>query len=285
MEKKYGLLGGDNRIVELAKILSEEQKVYIYGLENALELKKTKNIETSNTLKEFLDNVQIIISSIPFTKDGKTVYCNYTDKTILIKELEESIKDKTFIAGNISNNILREKNNKIIDIAKNEEFAVLNAIATAEGVIQLAISNTKINLQDSNIAILGYGRIGKILAGKLKNLCKNISCFSADNPELVWIKAYGNEGFKLSNLKEKVNVYDIVINTIPKLVLDKQELEKLDKECLIIDIASSPGGINKKEADNRNIKYLHALGLPGKTSPKSSAEIIKNIIEKYSKGR
>ena len=53
----------------------------------------------------------------------------------------------------------------------------------------------------------------------------------------------------------------------------------MDKDTLVIDIASLPGGVDFNEAKENNIKTLHLLGIPGLIAPESSAEIIYNVIE------
>lgn len=59
---------------------------------------------------------------------------------------------------------------------KREELAVLNTIATAEGAIEIAIANTNKILHGSNVLVLGFGRIGKVLARKLAGLSTKVTC-------------------------------------------------------------------------------------------------------------
>ena len=68
MSKNFAVIGGDLRIVKLAKMLTEdENKIYTYGLEKAEELKNNENIFVCNKLKEALnEKVEVVISSIPF---------------------------------------------------------------------------------------------------------------------------------------------------------------------------------------------------------------------------
>ena len=77
------------------------------------------------------------------------------------------------------------------------------------------------------------------------------------------------------------------MNTIPALVLKEKEINCLKKDCLLIDLASSPGGIDIKAAKEKGIKTIWALALPGKVAPLTSAEFIRdtiyNILEKNEK--
>ena len=77
------------------------------------------------------------------------------------------------------------------------------------------------------------------------------------------------------------------MNTIPSLILKEKEINCLKKDCLLIDLASSPGGIDIKAAKENKIKTIWALALPGKVAPLTSAEFIRdtiyNILEKNEK--
>ena len=122
-------------------------------------------------------------------------------------------------------------------------------------------------LHSSNVLVLGYGRVGKILANMLKGLGANVYCEARKNVDLAWIKAYGYEPVTLRSLNENLNKFDIIMNTIPALILTEKELKYLKKDCLLIDLASNPGGIDREAAKKQGIKTIWALSLPGKVAP------------------
>lgn len=277
MIKNISIIGGDLRIVKLANMLKNNYNVKTYALENGVEI---QNI--SNSIEECITNADIIISAIPFSKDGVKINTPYSKEEINIEELFSKAKGKTIIAGNITNKIKElaiNKNVQIIDILEQEELAILNAVSTAEGAIQIAISNIPKNLCGSNVLIMGFGRIGKILAKMLVGFGANVSCEARKNSDLAWIKSYGYEPIDISNLKNNLSRFDIIFNTIPSIILDKEKLKQVKEEALIIDLASAPGGVDKEQVEKLNKKYILALALPGKISPESSAEYIKQTLE------
>lgn len=275
---KFLVVGGDLRNVELAKLLKEDEKtVYTYGM----------NINSTKKLETFLEGVEMVIGPIPFSRDGLNVNSTFVESKILIKDLLEKIKGKILIAGNISEDVKKLAENyniQVIDVMKSEKLAVLNTIATAEGTIELMIANTDTIIFDSNVLILGFGRVAKTLANRLKGLVKSITCASRENDELAWIEVYGYEKLNLNDFvkcqesKKYLKNYDVIINTIPSMILDAEKLQYVNKEVLLIDLASNPGGIDKEETKKQELKLIHALGLPGKVAPKSSARFIKDII-------
>lgn len=284
MSDNFAVIGGDLRNIELVKLLAKDQrKIFTYGLEENKELldNLNNNIIICKDIEESCSNVDIIISSIPFSRDGETTYCEFSKNRIKIIDFFEKIKGKTLIVGSIKNNVINEalkRNIKIIDVMKNEELAILNTIATAEGTIQTMISNTKNIIHESNILILGFGRVAKTLAKKLQGLVKNVDCASNNKEELAWIEAFGYNVINLENLVENISKYDIIINTIPAIILNYENMKYIKKDTLLIDLASNPGGIDKNEAKDKGLKLIHALGLPGKIAPVSSAKFIKKII-------
>lgn len=278
MINKITIIGGDLRLVKLSEMLiNEGAQVFTYGLEEADKI-ETKKCET---LEEAINNSEIVIGPIPFSSNGETINAPFSKEKIQVEEIMELLKGKILVAGSIKSYLyeLASKNDvKIIDILKREELSVLNAISTAEGAIKIAIEETPKNLHGSNILVLGFGRIGKVLSHMLNGLGAKVACEARKNSDLAWIKAYGYEQIPLPELKENLEKFDIIINTIPYMVLDSDALEKVRDDALVIDLASNPGGVDKAAIKERKIKFVWALSLPGKVAPVTSAEFIKETL-------
>ena len=282
MSTNFTVVGGDLRIIKLAKMLADDgNKIYTFGVEKAEELKENKNIIMCNKLQEAVKNSEIIIGPIPFSSNGKDINAPFSDNTISIRELMHVINAKILIAGSITPEVYDLANDEyieIIDIMKREELAVLNTVSTAEGTIEIIIANTNKIIHGSKVLILGFGRIGKVLARKLAGLSAKVTCAARKDEDLAWIKAYGHMATNINFLGENLSQYDIIINTVPHLILTEERMEYVKKECLLIDLASNPGGIDKKTAKDRNLKLIWALALPGKVAPVTTAEFIKDTI-------
>ena len=280
-----GVIGGDARIVELVCILEKEGKnVFLYGLEQNVKLKTYNHVEN---LKKTIQNSDYVITSIPISKDGITLSTPFSNEKILLKDFFDIAKDKKIITGNITNEIKKYislPNENIVDVLELEELTVLNAIPTAEGAIQIAMEKSTITLHDSKCLILGFGRIGKILAKMLDGLGAEVYCEARKTKDIAWIKGYGYKPIELEKLANYLEQFDFIFNTIPQVILDKQYLKLVKNDCLIIDLASKPGGIDFEEARKMGLNFEWALALPGKVAPKTAAsyigEIIKNIETK-----
>ena len=285
MDRNIGIIGGDLRIKFLSQILiNEGYHVYSYGLENEKEYNNTK---VCDSISKMCNACDTIISSIPFSRDGININSTFSSKEINIDETFMILKNKILIAGAIKPKIrerARNYNIELIDLIDNESFNILNIIPTVEGAIQIAMENTKFTIYNSNSLILGFGRIGKLLSKTLKNLGSNVSVEARKESDLSWIKVNRYKEINLDKLNYNLNThkYDIIFNTIPTLILNEERLKiikEINKDTVILELASSPGGIDFKKADEYNLKVIKALGLPGIVAPYTAAEYIKESIE------
>ena len=140
------------------------------------------------------------------------------------------------------------------------------------------MEETQRTVHGSKVLVMGFGRIGKVLAKMLDGIGAKVSCEARKDEDIAWIKAYGFEPVHLNNLNEKLNEYDMIINTIPFQILNSERLEFVKKDVVIIDLASNPGGVDRKVAKEKNLKLIWALSLPGKIAPLTSAEFIKEVL-------
>lgn len=275
MKNKFAIIGGDMRLVNLAKMLQKDDyTVCTYALEKAEELKSLR----CASLQEAISNSEIIISSIPLSKDGSQVNMSLSSENLTLEELQKNLKGKKFMAGKIPEDLKNDKEIETYDFLEIEEYAILNAIATAEGAIQIAMEEYPKTLSGSNILVMGFGRIGKVISKMLQGIGANVFCEARKNEDLAYIKAYGYTPVHLNELDQTLNQFDIIFNNIPVQILDQKRLDLVKKDVLLIDLASNPGGIDFEYAKLKNIKTIWALALPGKCAPISAAEYIRDTI-------
>lgn len=311
MNYNFFIIGGDKRNLFLAEKLSKDgENVKIFGFDrikdeffannnikkitNEKELltelekreiqAKSKGLEKGtidiseektfdNNLERDKQNKKIIIGPIPYSTDGKTLYAPFCNKKLDINLL----KDKKIIAGKIPEEVADIKS---IDILKNEYFTIRNTVPTAEGAIAKAIELTDINIDKANIMVLGFGRVGKTLCYKLKNLGANVYAEARKERDLAWIDVFGYNAIPLEKINENICKMDMIFNTIPELILDKSKLILMNEKTLIIDLASKPGGTDFESANKMGIKAILYSGIPGKIASEYEAELIKEVIYK-----
>ena len=124
--------------------------------------------KNSDTLPSFFDE-QLIILPIPTI--NKKGFLNFKDNSQIIAEdlLKRINTTAIIISCNYSN-----ENYNVVDINKREDFAFLNAIPTAEAAIILAVEHLGATIYKTKCLVCGFGRIGKMLATRLKSLSAHV---------------------------------------------------------------------------------------------------------------
>lgn len=285
MKKQYdvAIIGGDKRQVYLADFLQNESfSVISYGISSSF------NECCHNTifLKEICEQAKVILAPFPMSRDKKHLVCE--NKSILIDDFLTHLHfGHILIGGGLTNETITHcEKNKILyyDLMENHHVTTLNAVATAEGAIAKAISESEGNLDHSKGLILGFGRCGKILAKKLQALGVSVYICARSKEALTEGYAFGYEILQMEDLPVKIMEFDYIFNTIPALILTENILNHVYPEVTIIDIASAPGGLNYEAARARRLNAHLYLGIPGKIAPKASAKILADEIIPIIKG-
>lgn len=274
------VLGGDIRQAYMVQIFRQKNlSVITYGLTHPM----IKDIcIQGQTMKETIQSSMTLVSAIPFSKDGIVIpsLTSASDMTIDCF-LDTAFCGQMLFAGMISPNIRSHcKQTKInyYDFMEDDCIAIANGIATAEGAIMEAILKSSGNLHKSQCLVLGFGRCAKTLAMKLKGLEAFVTIAARKASDLALSNALGFNTITLDCLNEILPSCDYIFNSIPALVLDSHLLCKVSKEAVIIDIASSPGGLDYKKAKELELNANLCLGIPGKISPKASAQILADKV-------
>nr|WP_312576912.1 dipicolinate synthase subunit DpsA [Sedimentibacter sp.] len=278
------IIGGDQRQIYLACLLDKfGYKIITFGLNINI---PDCSVSTANSFEQAMSSSKTVITPIPFSRDKTYITTNDNScngNILSVETFLANLQPEHFlIGGNIPNEVTEFCSRKTIpyfDLMKNDNISMLNAISTAEGAIAHAIYKSNINLHHSNVLVLGYGKCGKVLASKLGALGAKVSVCARSKIALTEAYTNGFERLEFDMLKSEIKNYNYIFNTIPAIILNDELLSNISSETTIIDIASSPGGVDYKAAKEFNINAHSCLGIPGKISPKSSAEILaENIL-------
>ncbi len=174
--------------------------------------------------------------------------------------------------------LARERGVTLVDYFQREELAVANAVATAEGAMGILMQETAITLWESRILVIGFGRIGKLLAHRLKALGADVTVSSRSRADAAWCQAYGYGVLDTRRLEGHLRRFDAVVNTVPALVLDAGRLAELRGDAVCMDLASRPGGMDFAAASRLGVRAIWALSLPGEVAPVTAGKIIRDTI-------
>lgn len=270
------VIGGDKRQVYMGlSMIRDGYNVIFYGMD-----KCGMAEEDYSSLEQAVTKSDCVVLPMPLSKDGKSLFMPLSDvKVPLDEKLCDLIKNKPIFCTNsrLLKSTADYSDAILMDYLDREELAVLNAVPTAEGAIEIAMRNYQKTINASNCLVTGYGRIGKILSRLLAALGANVTVSARKLNDLTWIRLNGHNPINTEDIAHSGR-YDIIFNTIPSLIFDEDTLERTAKNGLVIDLASAPGGVDFKAAEKLGINAIHALSLPGKVAPVTAGEIIKNTI-------
>lgn len=280
MLKTFLIIGGDLRFVSLAEYLAEKSRVYAIGFDkNILTSSKINVIDNITSISERFDYV---ILPLPASNDGVLINTPYCKQSIPLELITSIIKeDGVIFAGRLSKEIIDmylSRGLHVYDYAEREEFAVMNAVATAEGAIQIAMEELPTTLFRQKILITGMGRISKVLIKVLKGFETDITVVSRKYQDIAWGNILGCRSIHINSIDDDIEKYNIVFNTVPAVILNEKRLKKLNKNCLVIDLASKPGGVDFDTASRLGVRTIWALSLPGKVAPITSGHIIASTV-------
>jgi len=256
--KKISIIGGDIRTRILKQKLEIGYSVDTLGLF----YDDSADIKTSDA----------IILPVPTTKDGKTVFTPLTNRNIFLSDIRDAVNDKQLIL--CCNYTFPNKN--CIDYGAIDGYALLNAVPTAEGAIKIALENTPFTLWKSRVLVIGYGRVGKILADRLKKIGCQVTVSARKYTDFCMLDALGFSYINTAELRQGPLEFDIVFNTVDFPVIPDTAFKK--SSCsLLIDLSSS-GGFSMTAAEKCGIKAVFAPGIPVKTAPDTAAEILFSTV-------
>ena len=278
---KTAVIGGDIRMLYCAaELASRGFEVSFCGFDRAGE--DCGDAVRCRTVKDAVKGAAVVILPVPFSVDGCRLNAPFSLSDIRLDEVLDAVMPTQLVSAGVCTPGFLERADKlslsVIDYMKDEELTVKNAVSTAEGALEIAIKELPVTVHGTKTLVLGYGRVGKATAAAFSALCSEVTVCARRGDALAWAYA---EGYGISDMKDicrAVQNKDIIINTVPALIVDNNVLSFADKKALIIDLSSLPGGVDSEAAANYGLKLIHALSLPGKTAPKTAGVNIADAI-------
>ncbi|MBE6699729.1 MAG: dipicolinate synthase [Ruminococcaceae bacterium] len=239
----------------------------------------------SKVAKEWLSDVDALMLPLPTSLDGThlaTPLCQGEEK-LRMETLFSVAPDKLWLVGRFSESLrLRAEREGVrwIDYFESEILQLKNALPTAEGAIEIAMRELPVVLDGTKVSVIGYGRIGEVLSHKLKALGADVTVWARRYEACTRAELLGHSAKRIvgeSSLDFDTNTR-VIFNTVPSRLFTRTVLQTLGRECIIIDLASVPGGVDTTAAAELGIRSIWATALPGKCAPESAGVILGQTV-------
>lgn len=220
------------------------------------------------------EGADALLFPAPLTRDGENVFCPLTGRKVPLSIADSARENALILSGG---QLPVER--KYTNYCTLDDFALLNAVPTAEGAIAAAIGAVDFTLWKSKILVIGMGRVARILLTRLKAFCPLLTVAARSDRDLALLEACGAEFISTSDIIQTADRYDIIFNTVDAPVLDSSRTAL--ESTLIIDL-STKGCLSDTEGLE---KYRKLSGIPGKTAPVTAGRIIAQTALKQIKAQ
>lgn len=270
--QRFAVLGGDARLTWVVRALRQRQLV-------ARTFSVADCGDTYESMELTLLNADCVILPIPAFRGE---YINtVSDRPLPLQVLLQYLHPGMHVfGGKLDARLpqLQASGAQVTDYGALETFAAANAVPTAEGAIQIAMEQTDHVLQDSHCLIVGYGRIGKVLAHKLRALGAHVTVSARKETDLAMIAAYGFQADTTCVYHLPLARYDVIFNTVPAEIFTGSQLAATKPDVLLLDLSSLPGGINQTLCSALDRRAITGWQLPGRVAPASAGRIICDTV-------
>lgn len=260
------LLGGDHRMTYTADVLAKKgYAVSLWGQETDASPPK---------MESAIRGVSLVVLPIPVTRDGVHLNAPMAKSPIMLSQIVLALRPGQTVAGGTLPKAIAEairaKGCEIYDYQADEDFALHNALATAEGAVAMAISESPDLLAGSRCTVIGFGRIGKQLCRLLKAMGANVSVLARKSIDRTLAKTLGYPAHPIEVGESVLKQSTLIFNTVPVCLYDFDRLG-LTADAIVIDLAPIyPAGDSPK--------IIRAAALPAKYAPAFAGRLIGKCI-------
>lgn len=274
------LIGGDQRQAVLAELLAADgHTVSVCALDRHM---FPSSVTAFPAPEHCPAGVQAVIFPMPILRDEIHLNAPLGNAALSLGPVLDALPAGTpILAGAVSEPVRRRAERarlQVIDYLTREELAIRNAAITAEGAIQIAMEELPVTIRGLRTLIIGCGRIGRAAAALLHHLGAEVTVSARCPADFARIACAGWKALDTRHLSGHLARFGLVINTVPSLVLGAADLSELPADCLILDLASKPGGVDFDAAAALGRRAVWALSLPGKVAPVTAACALRDTI-------
>ena len=290
---KLAVLGGDRRQLAMAaRLVSYGYKVVAWGFGD---VPMPDGVSAAPHWRDAVAAADAIVLPLPASTDGVRVHCPLQtgDTFLRMTALLDAAAGKRLFGGRLSESVRGIADQKGVawtDYFESELLQLQNAVPTAEGAIEIALRELPVTLHGCGAAIIGYGRIGRALGSRLSALGASVTVYARSREQRALAEICHHTARALISEGGKTRPADdfpgmrVIFNTVPGRILTRDILREIPRNCLLVDLASAPGGIDQVAANELGFKSIWGTSLPGKCAPETAGIIIAETLRSMLEG-
>lgn len=293
------VLGGDAREVIMADLLCRDGfDVTTYGLGPAAcqslgpdeSLAGVAKLEANSAL-EAVAGRQWLLCPAPGLGEGDNVYAPYASGPISLNEAMLRVSDVAkggIVLGRATSTLLALADavpTTVYQTKDDEALRVRVATSAAEGLLALLVDRTDQVLRAQRVLVLGYGATGAALADRLVLLGARVTVAARREESLARAEQRGALTVDFDDRAAAMADATVIVNTVPSTSsMPLAVLKELDG-CLVIDIASPPGGTDHPATQAAGCPVTWIRGVAGERAPRTAGELqyryVRRVIDSH----
>ncbi len=278
---KIAVIGGDDReLILVEELVRRGATVVVTGFPKE---RVCHGAFVVGGVEQACKDIEVLILPLPGTSEKGVVRAVYSDQELLLTEPAiVSMAPNALVIIGSARKFLKDWAEKyrfrLLEIVEMDEIAILNSIPTAEGALQIAMEETLSTIHGSRTSVIGFGRVAVTMAATLKALGAEVTVVARNPGQLARAYQMGCSRATYDDMHEIMRNSDIVFNTVPQMILNREVLKYANPDILIVDLATQPGGTDFEAANAYGLKAILAPGLPGKVAPVSAGKILADVV-------
>lgn len=277
----WAVIGGDRRQIAMLKGLRRRGiSVSAWGI---------GEFSDTNDWQSIAKDADVIVLPLPTSDDGVRIRSPLQEGVGLrYLNLLNVLKPNALVLGGklpaLWEEQAKQRGIRIYDYFLSEPLQMYNALPTVEGAILLALDALPVTLDGCEVAVLGYGRIGSLLAEKLRNLGARVTVYARKERDLAHARLRHCTAVALQGTDEASSLCGlsdqcrIVFNTIPQTIVTEAVLRCWRRDCVLMELASLPGGFDRSAVEKLSFSWVLASALPGKYFPETAGMILADVL-------
>jgi dipicolinate synthase subunit A len=154
----------------------------------------------------------------------------------------------------------------VIEYEDDAELMLLRGPAIVEGVLAVAIGRTPVTIHAAPVGVVGFGRIGGLLARSLLALHAQVTVVARSPVARAAAYAAGCAARPIEDLPALAPSLSMLFSTVPAPVVTRAALSALPPGSLVVDVAAPPGGVDLAAAAGYGHEAVWARGM-GASAP------------------
>ena len=264
--RTVAVLGGDGREVEISRRAAGAGAVV-----RTCGLPVTRDMPgiAVSTVAEAVQDADIVICPVPLPAADGSLFAPYAPEPVVVNTaaLRGVRSGAVLITGRASRQMVEAAQVlglRLREYEQEEDLMLLRAPAVAEGAIRVAIEHTEVTLHGSPCMVVGFGKIGSVLAAMLCGLGARVTVAARNPAQLARAWAMGCAAIPLERLCECGRGMRVIFNTAPARLFTREVLSWLDRRCLLVDLSAPAGAVDLEAADELGVHVIWARGLGGR---------------------